>query len=154
MSELPIREQARAVIINDLGEVLLVRHEDTVPSDPNQPERLEYWVCPGGKREDGETWIECAAREAQEETGIAGLLHMKELTIYRKPLQYGEGMRMMVAYYHLFRCEGKPTVRPNDPDENITDARWWSFPDIKGSSEWFLPEAVFEMIKSEIGEMR
>ena len=147
--DLPIREQARAVIRNDRGEVLLVQHVDTVPTDPNEPEKLTYWVCPGGKREDGETWVACARREAQEETGIEEITHVREMTVVRKPLMYAEGMRMMVAYYHLFKCEGKPDVRPSDPGENIAQVRWWTLEEINASSEYFLPEVVFEMLKEE-----
>jgi ADP-ribose pyrophosphatase YjhB (NUDIX family) len=141
---LPIRLQSRAVIINDHGEVLLVRHDDSVPADPNQPERLSYWVVPGGKLEDGESHEQCAKREAEEETGVTGLVFERPLFVYEKPLLYREGMRMMHAHYILFRCAGRPEVWPNDDFENIGAARWWSIEGIAASSDYFLPEQLFE----------
>jgi ADP-ribose pyrophosphatase YjhB (NUDIX family) len=144
MEELPIRLQARAVVINDLGEALLIRHEDAVPADPNEPDRLSYWVVPGGKLEEGESFADCAARETEEETGIGGLMLLRELPLIRKPLRYAEGMRMMVAHYFLFKCTGKPEPWLNDPGENITDVRWWSLEAIKTSGDHFLPESLFQ----------
>lgn len=141
--ELPIRLQARAVVINGFGEVLLVKHDDEVPADPNEPDRLRYWVAPGGAIEEGESFAECAAREAEEETGVTELTLIRELPIIRKPLMYAAGMRMMVAHYFLFRCEGRPEIRPNDPGENIIDVRWWSLDEIRSSNDYFLPESLF-----------
>lgn len=147
MTELPLRVQARAVVINDLGRVLLIRHEDRVPADPLQPERLAYWVVPGGKLEEGENLVECAARETEEETGISGLTLVRELPLIRKPLMYKEGMRMMVAHYFLFRCVGPQEPCLNDPSENITHARWWSLEEIKSSTDSFLPENLFASLQ-------
>jgi 8-oxo-(d)GTP phosphatase len=148
--ELQIRLQARAVVINGQGEVLLVKHVDTVPADPNEPDRLAYWVAPGGKIEEGESLAECAARETEEETGVTGLTLVHELATIRKPLMYGEGMRMMIAHYFLFRCEGRPEIQPNDPGENITDVRWWSLDEIEESDEHFLPTSLFAELQDII----
>lgn len=147
MEELPIRLQSRAVVINDHGEVLLVRHDDTVPADPNEPERLSYWVVPGGKLEDGESHEECAAREAKEETGVTGLEFERPLFVYEKVLMYREGLRMMQAHYMLFRCAGRPEVWQNDDFENIGAVRWRSLEEIAASSEYFLPEKLFAELR-------
>jgi ADP-ribose pyrophosphatase YjhB (NUDIX family) len=138
------------VIINDHGEVLLVRHDDTVPSDPNEPERLSYWVVPGGKLEEGESHEECAAREAEEETAVTGLVFVRPLFVYEKPLLYKEGMRMMHAHYLLFRCGGRPEVQLNDDFENIGAVRWWSLNEIASSNEYFLPEKLFDELRELI----
>jgi ADP-ribose pyrophosphatase YjhB (NUDIX family) len=48
------------IVIND-NRILLVRHR----KGPKY-----YWVLPGGRLEYGETFSECAVREAKEETGL------------------------------------------------------------------------------------
>jgi 8-oxo-dGTP diphosphatase len=61
------------LVINDKGEILLVRHR--------KGNRL-YWVLPGGRLEYGETFTECGIRELKEETGldiaIDGFLFLSE----------------------------------------------------------------------------
>jgi ADP-ribose pyrophosphatase YjhB (NUDIX family) len=143
IAALPIRLQSRAVIINDHGEVLHLRHDDKEPADPNEPERLSYWVVPGGKIEEGESPEQCAKREAQEETGVTSLIFERQLFVYEKPLLYREGMRMMQAHYMLFRCIGRPEVWLNDDFENIGAVRWWSLEEIAVSDDYFLPEKLF-----------
>lgn len=46
-------------IVNDLGQVLLIKRSDN-----------GLWALPGGCQELGETPVECAVREAAEETGF------------------------------------------------------------------------------------
>nr|WP_291500243.1 NUDIX domain-containing protein [Actinomyces sp.] len=53
---------ASAVIVNDLGQVLLVRRG-------REPQR-GLWSVPGGHVERGETFQDAARREALEETGL------------------------------------------------------------------------------------
>jgi ADP-ribose pyrophosphatase YjhB (NUDIX family) len=149
-SELPIRVQARAVVINAVGEILLIQHTDTVPADPNEPERLVYWVVPGGKLEQGESLRDCAERETVEETGVSGLSFVAELPIIRKPLMFAQGMRMMEAHYFLFRCDGKPAVWLNSPTENITDVCWWKLEEIEASRDAFLPASLFQDLNETI----
>jgi len=50
-----------SVIIVENEKILLVKHR--------KGSRL-YWVLPGGRLEYGETFIDCAVRELQEETGL------------------------------------------------------------------------------------
>jgi double-stranded uracil-DNA glycosylase len=62
-SELPLRENIRAAVRDERGRVLLLRYED---------EYGEWWVTPGGGREDGETDEATLRRELAEEIGLTG----------------------------------------------------------------------------------
>ncbi len=55
------RVSARAVVVDEAGRVLLVRHRDG---------DREFHVLPGGRIEPGETAAEAARREVLEETGL------------------------------------------------------------------------------------
>ncbi len=48
-----------AIIRNDSGEVLILRHK-----------KGQKWLLPGGRINEGENWLEALKREVREETGI------------------------------------------------------------------------------------
>jgi len=50
-----------SVVVIEDGKILLVKHRKG---------NKQYWVLPGGRLEYGETFIDCAVRELQEETGL------------------------------------------------------------------------------------
>ncbi len=62
MSDLVRRAFSVAVFCRNHGEVLLIRHK-----------RLATWLPIGGEIEPGETPLEAARRELQEETGLEGI---------------------------------------------------------------------------------
>ena len=62
-SELPLRENVRAVVRESSGRVLLLRYEDAYG---------DWWVTPGGGREPGESDERTLRRELAEEVGLTG----------------------------------------------------------------------------------
>jgi 8-oxo-dGTP diphosphatase len=94
------------------GQLLLVRHE-----------AIELWVLPGGETDDGEQFHEAAVRELREEAGIDasydGLGMLGRVTFHA-------GDHTTWGVLPLFEARAnstEPTV--DDPDEEITDARWF-----------------------------
>lgn len=63
-----MRQAARAVVLDELDRVLLLRARD-----PWAPAKGEWWELPGGGMEPGEHSAAAAAREIHEETGLAGV---------------------------------------------------------------------------------
>lgn len=59
---LRVHPAAMCVLVNDRAEVLMMRRHRFIPD-------LWVWELPGGYVDEGEDPAECAAREAEEETG-------------------------------------------------------------------------------------
>ncbi|WP_216093921.1 NUDIX domain-containing protein [Jiangella alba] len=104
---------ANAVVVNDPGEILLIRRTDN-----------GNWSLPGGAMDIGERIGETAVREVREETGITceitGLVG-----IYTNPghvLQYTSNGEIRQEFSIVFRARavgGEPT-----PSSESSEVRW------------------------------
>ena len=102
-------EAAGGVVESEQGEVVMIR-------------RNERWDLPKGHREDGENFAECAAREAEEETGVT-VTEVSELlatTLHAYNL-YGRWELKLTAWYAM-RGE-RVGLRPQR-EEGIICAEW------------------------------
>lgn len=55
---------AKAIVVNAVGEVLLIRRSPSSSTDP------DCWDLPGGKMDDRERLVDALVREVREETGL------------------------------------------------------------------------------------
>lgn len=117
MNEEMITVGVGAVIENDAGELLLVRH---------RPERGGFWqgkwICPGGKLELGEEIIEGIRREVKEETNLD--IQLIEPLIPFERIVKSEGHTELHVIYidYLARLRGGE-LRPGD---DVGEAIWIS----------------------------
>lgn len=81
-SHFKIRKAGGGLIINEYGEILLIK-------------RNGVWDLPKGHLEDGEEMYECAIREVQEETGL------KEIEI----------VNFFGVSRHIYELKGKPVIK-------------------------------------------
>ncbi len=102
-------EAAGGVVENERGEVVMIR-------------RNERWDLPKGHREDGEGYAECAAREAEEETGVkvteVGRLLATTLHSYNI---YGHWELKLTAWYAM---RGEVGELSPQREEGIICAEW------------------------------
>ena len=89
------------IINEERGEVLLIRKKRGLGAGKING--------PGGKMEPGETSLECAIRETQEELGVTALnpAHHGELAF-----QFVDGLRMHVDVFVATGLEGTPVETP------------------------------------------
>ncbi len=103
----------------DEGEIIraagcLVYREANGQSEVLVVHRPQYddWDLPKGKREDGETDLECAIRETREETGFGGEIE-RELS----PDHYLVRGRDKVVRWWVMRCTDGAFVSNSEVDE-------------------------------------
>ena len=144
-----IRESARLVLINEVDEIFLFRHEEKAPVDPAKPELRRYWVTPGGGVDPGETWEAAALRELWKETGLDGVdLGPWVWSREKVAMLFGELMRGVERYY-LVRVSGVTVSSANQlgyEREVYQRQRWWPLSEIKASDETFFPEGLAGLI--------
>ncbi|HYH74952.1 MAG TPA: NUDIX hydrolase [Candidatus Saccharimonadales bacterium] len=113
------RTFAKVLVVNDAGELLILRRSSTDEDRPGG------WDFPGGTVDQGETFLQAAVREASEE---AGLTVRQPLLVYGKSdaRPWGKG----VWLYYLEFVTGHPTVTLSFEHDRY---------------EWVQPEAFLAM---------
>ena len=85
-----------------------------------------YWEFPGGKKNEGESFEQCVAREIQEEIGIEVLVESKIMEIRRR---YNEKM-IWLNFYLCSHVSGDP--KPLDCQKvqwvDVEDLKSFKFP--------------------------
>lgn len=143
-----LRRCVRPVVLDVLDRVLLLRTHD-----PTYPELGTWWELPGGGVEPGETSIDTAVRELQEETGIRigpervgdGRWHREASFRYRGERRRQHERVLLV----LLDTPGPPvdgSGRVGFEDEDYFGFRWWGLPEIVESSERFYPGRLQELL--------
>ena len=120
-------EAAGGVVENSRGEVVMIR-------------RNERWDLPKGHREEGEEFRLCAAREAEEETGvkIAQVDEMLATTLHGYNL-YGKWELKLTVWYAM---RGEAQSLTPQQEEGITSAEW-----IEADRLWDCVNSSFPTIK-------
>lgn len=106
-----------AVVVNEVGEILLVKH---------RPERGGFWqgkwICPGGELEVGETIEEGIKREVKEETNLEITL-TAPLIPFERIVKADRGTELHVIYIDYMAELIGGELRP---DDDVGEAVWVS----------------------------
>ncbi|NHN58888.1 MULTISPECIES: NUDIX domain-containing protein [Halorussus] len=104
---------AHSVVYRPSGELLLVRHAD-----------VGMWVVPGGEPDPGESFREAAERELAEEAGVEATYRGLAMNV-RVEVRCDDYSTWGVLPLFEARVESDRAPDPDDPDGEITDARWF-----------------------------
>lgn len=141
------RNVSRVVLMNSRQEVLLLRHADALPADPNRPGLVAYWGTPGGGVEDGESFAAAAVRELEEETGIAISEPGPWIWTRERVLNDGDVLRRYHERYFLVRANVDGPFRDRS-GEGILEYRWWSTASMRVTDEALLPAGIADFVDS------
>ena len=98
-----------AVILNEAGEVLLVKH---------RPERKGFWqgkwICPGGALEVGEKITDGIIREVKEESGL-DILNVK-LFFQKSNIDVAKNKQFVTLVFHAKTSSADVVLSPEDHD--------------------------------------
>lgn len=83
----------------------------------HRPDRGD-WSHPKGKLDPGETELECALREVEEETGFTGKVGKELPTVWYLD---GQGRPKSVRYWKMKRTDGEFT-----PNDEVDEIKWLS----------------------------
>ena len=101
----------KAVVLNPVGQMLILRRSETDIRRPNQ------WDLPGGMQEDGETFVEALVREIYEESG----LHVSnpKLVFAKSEVQsWPNGEANVVRMYYIAQATTSKVIISNEHSEH------------------------------------
>ncbi|WP_175729392.1 NUDIX hydrolase [Burkholderia ambifaria] len=120
-SAVPIKERATIVCYRD-EQVLLVARATS------------RWALPGGTIKRGETPLEAAHRELQEETGITG-----------QDLVYSMQFTGLAKIHHVFFAEVGPDQTPQASNE-IEKCKWFRIDSVDGVRASIPTKRIVELV--------
>lgn len=139
-----VRNAARVLLVDPAGRVLLIRGHD-----PEEPQAGHWWLTPGGGLEPGEDAVTAAVREAFEETGhlvadLAGPVARRS-SVFRFSGRLIE-QRELYFVAHVPAFEPTSTGWTELERRALTEARWWTLDELRGTDETVFPEHLADMV--------
>ncbi|MCA9507024.1 MAG: NUDIX domain-containing protein [Myxococcales bacterium] len=143
-AKIPVRKSIRAILLNQSGEVLLLKADDPYTTTAEGHHRGPFWFLVGGKIEQGESEEQACLREIFEETGISSemvklgpvvwkseisLVLNGTLTKIKQRFMITRTTSKTISLSHLSAQEKKV----------IKDARWFSLNALQNCEELIYP---------------
>lgn len=159
-SELRTRNAGRVLVLDPENRTLMFEYKHTTKDAFDKKDALvgmgSYIVTPGGKKEDNESFYECAARELWEETGITDKLDPTVIAKRWAPLLISSGE--VVCATEEYYCVRVPKVPEIDSKEwsseeqmTIQQVHWFTLAEIEervGKNLW--PRNLPEIIRAVV----
>ncbi len=139
------RPAARAVLLDNQGQIFLMRASD--PVDPRKP---SWWEIPGGGLDSGEDFVDCARRELWEEAGFSDVqmgpcIWTQAVSFEFAGLHFDSYEHIFVAWTHAGQ-QWVPQHLEALEAAAFEEARWWALPELLASDEAVLPERLREFL--------
>jgi ADP-ribose pyrophosphatase YjhB (NUDIX family) len=150
MTDLPVRDIARALVLDPEDRLLLIAYEAARDVDPARPGLRQVWVLPGGGVEPGETHDEALTRELGEEIGVTDITIGPWVGRCEGPFLLFRKPRFARERYAVVRlADGRiDTARLAESEDNpVLDVRWWSLPDLDTTTDVIEPRGLAGLMR-------
>jgi len=128
------RVVAKVIVLNQAGQVLLLRRSETDVRRPLQ------WDIPGGHTDDGEFAEEAAARESMEEAGVP--IDVRKLQLVYSESQFKEPDLNVVWVFYVARTAQTEVKLSSEHSE----FRWAELSEVDGLLEYDRHKRAFEYV--------
>ena len=134
------RDAVRALLVDARGRTLLMRW---------QRPGAEWWICPGGGVQDGESDEEALRRELVEEVGLRDV-ELGEKIHERTHVLPGAGrLRVQHDRFYLVRVDSIEVAPTIDLEaENVTGHRWWTLDELERTDERYSPPELPGLLRA------
>ena len=132
-------ESAGGVVVNKKRRVLLVNQRGT------------SWSLPKGHIDPGESKLEAAIREIEEESGVRRLTFVKDLGCYSRykiGVETREDISELKTIYMFLFTTDEERLKPNDPDN--PEARWVRPDEVEALLTHPKDKAFFKSIRGQL----
>ncbi|MCA1710701.1 MAG: NUDIX domain-containing protein [Actinobacteria bacterium] len=141
-----VRTAGRVLLLDGEGRVLLFRGHD-----PAQPDAGSWWFTVGGGAEDGENPRAAAARELQEETGLAVPAEALGERVHRELAEFSLAGTDYRQDNHFFAtrvaAHDVVTVGFTDLEEQfVLEHRWWTREDLRTTADTVYPPSLVQVL--------
>jgi ADP-ribose pyrophosphatase YjhB (NUDIX family) len=140
-SGLPLRQGARAIVLDQNDRVLLVRF--VLP-------HTELWAPPGGGVDRGETAEQAIVRELAEECGLRGFELGPCIWTRTRWVQWprwaGQSERIFLVRTAAFEPAPEWTAEELAA-ENVHEQRWWTLDELAASDDVFAPSRLPQLLR-------
>ena len=145
MSELPVREIARALVFDPRDRLLLIAYEAMRDVDPSRPGLRKFWFLPGGGIDEGESDEEALRRELDEEIGVKDFALGPWVARCEGPFVLFRKARFGRERYAVVRLHDDriDTARLAETEDNpVLGVHWWTLDELSGTSEAVEPQGL------------